>query len=354
MAFRRNMIRGLIIIFIGVFSTPTNGLTGLKDGLVGYWSFDEGSGDTAHDYSGNGNNAKINGAVWTTGVSGHALSFDGLDDYVNIGNDESIKPNLPITISCWIVALNYTDYGNIFLNDKMHWPEAYYGVSLCFNTSNPTKTIAITYGDGGAGPSHRRTKTGTTQLSLGVWYHVVGVIRGATDMDIYINGRNDGGTYFGSGGSIKYSDSPGYIGQCGYGYSGYFFPGYIDEVRIYNRALSAAEIESLYDYPSYVTDETENRERPSKFALSQNYPNPFNQSTKIEFTLAKSGFISLNIYDLIGRKIRTLVSENLPSGYKSVFWDGKNDEEKEVASGIYLYRLRAGELVEFKKMVLLK
>ena len=103
-----------------------------------------------------------------------------------------------------------------------------------------------------------------------------------------------------------------------------------------------------------VKDETGDREKPSEFALSQNYPNPFNQTTKIEFTLSKSCFVSLNIYDILGRKVRTLVSEHLSSGYKSVLWDGKNDSGKDAASGIYFYQMRVGDFSETKKLVLLK
>jgi hypothetical protein len=103
-----------------------------------------------------------------------------------------------------------------------------------------------------------------------------------------------------------------------------------------------------------VKDETEGQEKPSEFGLSQNYPNPFNPTTKIEFTLARSEFVSLNIYDILGRKVRTLVSERLSSGYKSVIWDGKNDAGEDAASGVYFYQLRVGNFSEPKKMVLLK
>jgi hypothetical protein len=117
-----------------------------------------------------------------------------------------------------------------------------------------------------------------------------------------------------------------------------------------------------YDYctikyfqtPSDVKDETGDRESPSEFDLSQNYPNPFNPTTKIEFTLAKSGFVTLQIYDILGREVRTLVSEALSSGYKSVIWDGKNDDGKDVASGVYFYQSRVGDFSEPKKMLLLK
>jgi hypothetical protein len=103
-----------------------------------------------------------------------------------------------------------------------------------------------------------------------------------------------------------------------------------------------------------VKDETGSRERPSEFDLSQNYPNPFNPTTKIEFTLSKPGFVSLDIYDVLGRRVRTLVSEELSSGYKSVIWDGKNDDGESVASGVYFYQLKVGDFSEPKKMLLLK
>lgn len=104
---------------------------------------------------------------------------------------------------------------------------------------------------------------------------------------------------------------------------------------------------------SYVEQEEE-AATVTSFFISQNYPNPFNQTTKIEFALAKSGFVTLQIYDLLGRKVRTLVSEHLSSGYKSVLWDGKNDAGKDAASGVYLYLLKTENYEESKKMVLLK
>ncbi|UCB52276.1 MAG: T9SS type A sorting domain-containing protein [Candidatus Zixiibacteriota bacterium] len=103
-----------------------------------------------------------------------------------------------------------------------------------------------------------------------------------------------------------------------------------------------------------VKDETGGRERPSQSVLFQNHPNPFNQTTKIEFTLAKPGFVSLSVYDLLGRKVKILASEHLPAGYKSVSWDGKNDSGEDVASGIYFYQLRVRDYSETKTLVLLK
>jgi hypothetical protein len=106
-----------------------------------------------------------------------------------------------------------------------------------------------------------------------------------------------------------------------------------------------------------ISDEVREEQKgslPNSFALFQNYPNPFNLSTKIEFALVHSGLVSLNIYDVQGRKVKTLVSQELSAGYKSIFWEGKDDLGKEVSSGVYFYTLKVGDFSETKKLVLLK
>lgn len=88
---------------------------------------------------------------------------------------------------------------------------------------------------------------------------------------------------------------------------------------------------------------------PAEFSLSQNYPNPFNPLTTINYSVAKAGYVRLSVYNLIGSKVATLVSENKAAGKYSVQFDGSN-----LPSGIYLYRLEAGGLVADKKLVILK
>jgi hypothetical protein len=85
------------------------------------------------------------------------------------------------------------------------------------------------------------------------------------------------------------------------------------------------------------------------FELYQNYPNPFNPSTTIEFDLPKSGEVSLKVFNILGEEVATLVSERLSTGSYSYEWDASN-----LASGIYLYRLQAGDYVETRKMVLMR
>ncbi len=97
---------------------------------------------------------------------------------------------------------------------------------------------------------------------------------------------------------------------------------------------------------------------PRGFLLSQNYPNPFNSTTLIRYHLpaisGQQSAISLKIYNIQGRLVRTLVDGYQAPGYYSVSWDARDDLGKEISSGIYFYRLKAGDFVETKRMVLLK
>jgi hypothetical protein len=94
--------------------------------------------------------------------------------------------------------------------------------------------------------------------------------------------------------------------------------------------------------------------KPITFSLSQNYPNPFNSSTEIEFSLPQSGPVSLVIYDIQGREVRRLLDGNLEAGAHSVIWNGLNDYDGPVSSGIYFYRLVSNNSTQTNRMTLLK
>jgi len=93
---------------------------------------------------------------------------------------------------------------------------------------------------------------------------------------------------------------------------------------------------------------------PKEYALSQNYPNPFNPSTTIQFQLPKGSYVSLKIYDLTGREIRTLINKQMEAGYHKVVWDGTNNQGEKVVSGIYFYRIEAGTFSQIRRMILIK
>jgi hypothetical protein len=122
---------------------------------------------------------------------------------------------------------------------------------------------------------------------------------------------------------------------------------YIDDVEILFKDETAVRL-----------GEQQINVKPAKYQLYQNYPNPFNPTTEIKFSLADEGKVSLEIFNMLGQKIKTLVDEHKVTGINSVFWNGKNDLQQNVASGIYLYKLtitgsdHAKQLI--KKMVKLQ
>jgi hypothetical protein len=93
---------------------------------------------------------------------------------------------------------------------------------------------------------------------------------------------------------------------------------------------------------------------PTEFELSQNMPNPFNPSTQINFALPSAAKVNLTVFNVLGQQVKTLVDEYMTAGYQTVTWDGRDNSGASVASGVYFYRIAAGDFAETKKMLLLK
>jgi photosystem II stability/assembly factor-like uncharacterized protein len=127
----------------------------------------------------------------------------------------------------------------------------------------------------------------------------------------------------------------------------------VAEVIVYDTVLSDAQRRLVEDYLRYkydiVSSVKQSPEIAQNFRLEQNYPNPFNPSTKIGFKVQGSGFTSLKVYDILGREVRTLVSEYLQPGSYEVTFDAAG-----LASGVYFYRLQAGEFTQTKRLLLLR
>lgn len=104
-----------------------------------------------------------------------------------------------------------------------------------------------------------------------------------------------------------------------------------------------------------VTDVTENDNAvPADFSVAQNHPNPFNPQTTIGFSLPRSATVTIDIYNLLGERIRKLVSRTMPPGEHAVVWDGRDDDGGEISSGVYFYRLRADDFSATRKMLLVR
>jgi hypothetical protein len=118
--------------------------------------------------------------------------------------------------------------------------------------------------------------------------------------------------------------------------------------KFYSRLpIALAFIDSVMKKSTGIFVEHKNSQ--SSFSLNQNYPNPFNPSTTIEFALPKPAFVTLKIFNLLGKEVATLVAEQRSVGIHKMNWDAHG-----LASGVYLCRLKAGDFVQSKKLILMR
>jgi hypothetical protein len=198
--------------------------------LIGYWKFDETSGTTAQDATGNGNDGTLNGdPQWVAGELGGALEFDGEGDYVDIGNDPIFNITGQITVACWIKVSQFTDsWQAIFTmgDDSWRLQRQTTTDNLCWACTGVTGTPGDwwLYGD--------------VNVNDGEWHHTAGVYDGSKYY-LYVDGDLDASKD--TSGTMSISSYPVLIGANAQ-QSGREFEGLIDDVRIYKRALNETEI----------------------------------------------------------------------------------------------------------------
>jgi len=224
--------------YSGVASTTTSNTSPPSVGLAAAYGFNEGSGTTVTDASGNGNTGTISAATWTSsGKNGKALSFNGTSSYVNLGNPASLKLTGSMTLEAWVMATgNPYDDGQIIAKSDSASPLV--GWQLKTSPDTGVRTFGIAISANGSSNTQRYSKT---VLALNTWYHVAGVYNAsAKTLDIYVNGVLDDGVLKGTVPSVQFD--PNTNVSIGRRSGGFYFNGTIDDVRVYNSALSQTQI----------------------------------------------------------------------------------------------------------------
>jgi hypothetical protein len=199
-------------------------------GLVAAYGFNEGTGTSSADASGTGNGATISGAAWATaGRFGRALSFDGVNDLVTVADASSLDFTTGMTLEAWVNPSALSGWRTAILKEATGGLA--YALYAHDNAPRPAVTVNV------AGRDH--SSGGSAQLPLNTWTHLAATFDGAT-LRLFVNGVQVGSGAL--GGSLLTSTGALRIG--GNAVWGEYFSGLIDEVRIYNRALTAAEIQS--------------------------------------------------------------------------------------------------------------
>ncbi|MFA8344245.1 MAG: LamG-like jellyroll fold domain-containing protein, partial [Rhodothermaceae bacterium] len=347
------------------------------------------------------------GELWsfTTGAgildtSNNALNFDGVDDFVNCGNDASLQiTGREITIEAWVNAETFkaeTWQGVILAKDQGGAGSDFGYMLRCGKDGR----VNFNVGNG----QWNEIETQGLKIKLNTWHHVAGVMEGGY-MRIYIDGKEEAKKALYSttvknaaNANLIIGDSPAFPGRV--------FDGKIDEVRIWNKGRTAEQINTTMNMkltPEYYStadsglaaywnfdegagqtladlsthgndailgasnasdsrdpkwdkssaivsvDEIPGTDIPENFALNQNYPNPFNPSTTITFSVTEEGLYKLQIFNILGQEVDVIFDKEIAAGnYKVTF------EADHLSSGIYFYRLTGKGKAITKKMLFLK
>ena len=301
-------------------------------------------------------------------LNAQSLNFDGSDDYVDMGSASSVSINGNITISAWVL---FSDFNN-------HTATVVSKVSDGLNNGFAIEGSGIGNADKlsfWVGDDSDFIEVRTNSLSINNWYHVVGTNDGSTSK-IYVNGvlanSTSQGNPAGPTGNLKIGRHSTITETDN---TTRRFSGNIDEVAIWSSVLTADEVAALADSGAQIvassnsgdyvssdnlvgywrfnegsgtttSDATSNGNDgtingatwsdnspleivdekfeliPQSFILNANYPNPFNPTTTISYDLPEQSQITLGIYDLLGKQIKTLVNQSQDAGRQIVMWDG--------------------------------
>jgi hypothetical protein len=302
--------------------------------LVGNWKFE----NNAVDSSNHGNHGTIAGSPeFVEGKRGDsALKFNNSQDYVNIFPSYDFSTT-NFTLSAWVQFPNSIPSGWRTIIEHNRWGENWFGL---WKSANGDKFHFRWTNDGNA------TSDFNSNISSDTWYHIAASYDGfEKTAKLYLNGKLDK--------TIQNADVPEPIySELRIGINmenNEDLNGIVDNVCVYNRVLSGEEISDLLTITS-VNEENEinNDLLPQKYSLS-NYPNPFNPSTIITYSIVNDSHVRIDIYNINGSKISTLVDERKKAGKYFIPFGNKN-----LPSGVYFYRIKTEKYESTKRMMLVK
>jgi GH24 family phage-related lysozyme (muramidase) len=243
-----NIADGVNILGVTGSFTGTDCPSAPSAGLVGHWTFDDGAGSTtAADSSGLGNTGTLTNmdpsTDWVTGQVGGALEFDGTDDYVEVSRDCTLEPSDEFTVSAWFYWIDesVSNFGKIVAKTEIELKSPFQSYSIGQHQSFNDIEFELNVENQGY-------VFARTTLSLSTWHHLVLTFDG-TQATAYIDGSTVGSvTTSGLGNTVYYYNTPLAIGNESSGLgSNNYVNGRIDDVRIYNYALTATEVNTLYN-----------------------------------------------------------------------------------------------------------
>jgi hypothetical protein len=337
----------LIYLFLAILLTGSLLAQGVDPGtenLTHSWTFED---ETANDYVGGANGWLEGGALITDGV----LWISDQGQWMEMPGDLiALNTYDEITLEAWFTPLAEANTGYTmlaFFGDVVDGV----GVDSYFITAargDDKSLAAITCGVY-TNPYLGETGADGPEYDDGELHHMVSTLTD-DEITLYIDGELTGATYpLDENNSIALlSPNRAFLAKSAYDVDPTWL-GDIDEINIYNRALTADEVLYLALQGPSTTDVKENPSDAMEFCLRQNYPNPFNPVTNISFDLPAATKVRVAVYDVLGQELTRLVDGITSAGRHTVQFDGRN-----LSSGLYLCRMDLNHQVFTTRMILLK
>ncbi|MGB2869214.1 MAG: LamG-like jellyroll fold domain-containing protein [Bacteroidota bacterium] len=317
-------------------SMEVRDLSALGSGnLVASYSFN----GNANDGSGNHHDGLTAGVQFVNDRFGNpsgAASFDGVTSSVRIANDSSLNFKNSISVNFWMKAGAFYTTREQYIISHGNWQNRW-KVSLSPNSNRLRWTVKTTDGI--------KDLDSESPMVLDSLYNVT-VLYSGTDMELYLNGQLD--AFASLTGTILQTSIDLTMGQDLPADNNYNFNGILDDVRIFDYALSPAQISALNDFPTSV-DAPRGTTKPLTFELHQNFPNPFNPSTTIVFEVPHRASVRLRVFDILGRTVATLLTGEVEGGVHSATWNARA-----VPTGVYFSVLESGSQMLVKPMQLIR
>ena len=291
--------------------------SGTRSVVVGRLILDlplDGNADDATVFNHDGTLAGPVAAPGRDGLPGHALRFDGVDDVVTVPATFALTPTERVSVSVWI-SPSALPAREMFVVSHGSWQNRW-KVSLTpegrprWTVNTATRIVDL---------------DAPAPVAANAFTHLVGTYDGAR-MRLYINGALAADVA--QTGAIRSTDLPLLLGQMLPGQADYNFPGTLDDVRVYNVALTAAEVGGLY--------QTAAEGGPGAAAgLGQPFPNPARGTVTVPLALAREARVTVTVVDALGRTVATLHDGVLAAGAHTLAWDAG----RALAAGVYVVRL---------------
>jgi len=326
-------------IFIDDLLISSSQVTSIDSGLVGFWPFN----GNADDESGNGNHGQVIGATLTSGqteTDSSVYYFDGINDYIEINNNLTGNLGDSASITFWFHTTDETfqarDQRLVEKDNGSWW--------VFFITQSDNFVFSVS--------ENNRDSFGdvvlTKEQMINRW-HFIAAVKTNNEYKVFADDSL----------ALQFYTPFNHINTIAtmtFGRSEFWtsqhFKGKLDDIRLYNRALTPEELDILADFPTSVA--AIDLVAPDNFRLFQNYPNPFNPETTIRYQLIRASQVKLSIYNLLGQSVVTLVNEPLLAGEYQTVWNGKDSYGLSVASGVYLIQMSAANFVQTRKVLLIR